>query len=145
MARIHNHSNNKPQAKEIFRLKTDTRQHLKQYYFVRLAPPTDIHSKPQGKRKLRLPWFASSSVASSTSNPSLPRCGPRLAPRACTCSRSTPRTGLPALYQRGLWGREIVDAQGRRGEWWMLRPADVVSGPRADRPGTWQKARPPPM
>ena len=24
----------------------------------------------------------------------------------------------------------------------MLRPADAVSGPRADRPGTWQKARP---
>ena len=68
------------------------------------------------------------------SNPSLPRCGPRLAPRAGTWSRSAPRMRLPALSQRGLLGREIVDARGRRGEWWMLRPADVVSGPQADRP-----------
>ena len=30
--------------------KTDTRQHLQQFYLARLAPPTDIYTKPKGKQ-----------------------------------------------------------------------------------------------
>ena len=106
---------------------------------------THRHSiKTPRKKKVVTSLHASPSVVLPSSTPSLPRCGPWLAPR-------TPARVAAPRHERGFrhylsaayGGREIVDARGQRGEWWMLRPADAVSGPRADRPGTWQKARPP--
>ena len=81
----------------------DTRHHLRQFYFTRQAPPTDIHSKPQGKRKGVATYLhASPSVAPVLDSEPPPMWSVARNSRAGACSSSVPRTGLPALSQRGF-------------------------------------------
>ena len=84
MARIHNHSTISKQKR--YPTKTDTRQHLKQFYLVGQAPPTDIYTKPKEKGSRDFPARVVH-LATAASSPS--GVVPRPA-RAARLSRRTP-------------------------------------------------------
>ena len=67
--------------------------------------------------------------------------GSHLAPARVVAQRH--ERGFQHYLSADNGGGEIVDARGRRLGWWMLRPAGVVSGPRADRLGTDRRLVPP--
>ena len=73
------------QAEEI-PTKTDTRQHLRQFYFKKTGATHSHLHKAQRKRKWSLPWFASSHFATTASSPS------GVVPRPASAARLSRRT-----------------------------------------------------
>ena len=90
MARIHNHSTISKQKR--YPTKTDTRQHLKQFYLVGQAPPTDIYTKPKEKGSRNFP----ERVVHLATAPRVPPawCPGQLVARVSRAVRPTVRTGF---------------------------------------------------
>ena len=98
-ARIYNESKETKariqcRATTEYDLRTGT---LIQFYFTRLAPHT--HTFTQNPKEMEVATSLWSSPSPAT--PSSSGVVRELVPRAGTCGRSTPRTGFPALSQRG--------------------------------------------
>ena len=90
MARIHNHSTISNQKR--YPTKTDTRQHLKQFYLVGQAPPTDIYTKAKEKGSRDFP----ERVVHLATPPRVPPawCPDQLVPRVSRAVRLTVWTGF---------------------------------------------------
>ena len=90
MACIHNHSTISKQKR--YPTKTDTPQHLKQFYLVGQAPPTDIYTKPKEKGSCDFP----ERVVHLATAPRVPPAWgtAQLVPRVSRAVRPTVRTGF---------------------------------------------------
>ena len=73
----------------------------------------------------------------------LPRCGPRARTSRLHVWPLNATNGVSGTISARIRGRGNCLCSGSKGGWWMLRPAGVVSGLRADHLGTDRRLVPP--
>ena len=125
-----------------YRLKRYTRQHLRSFTYRDWRHPQTFTQNPKEKESCDFPErVAQRCTLDLDSEP------PPMRSAACTSrlhvSLLNATNGASGTISARIMGEGKLLMLGVEGGWWMLRPAGVVLGPRADRLGTDRRLVPP--